>query len=115
MKEFIMNGILWTFAIYGFIEIVKTIVSEITYNQKNTKGIHLVIAVKNVADRIEGLLRPILFKNICERGELPNDIIITDLGSTDETKIILNKLKKDYGNIKIIDWKDCKELLEKDQ
>lgn len=114
MIDFIINGVLWTLAIYGLIEIVKTVMFEVTYTKKNTKGFHFIIAVKNVGDKIEGMLRPILFKAVCDRGELAEDIIITDLGSTDETKVILNNLKKDYGNIKIIEWKDCKDLLEKE-
>ena len=40
------------------------------------------------------------------------DIIVTDLNSTDDTMKILNKLGKDYDNIKVTNWKECKEVID---
>ena len=41
-----------------------------------------------------------------------NDIIISDLGSTDNTKEILEKLQEDYKFINLLDWKTCKDLID---
>ena len=43
------------------------------------------------------------------------EIAIVDLGSTDETKTIISKLKQEYGNIQLMDWKECKEMIEKEE
>ncbi len=115
MKEFILNGILWTLAIYGLIEIIKTISFHFTYHPAKTKGMHFIIAVKNIGERAEGILRPILFRNICENGKDMREIAIVDLGSTDETRTIISKLKQEYGNIQLMDWKECKEMIEKEE
>ena len=40
------------------------------------------------------------------------DYIIGDLDSTDDTMKILNKLSKDYDGIKVINWKECKEVID---
>ena len=40
------------------------------------------------------------------------NIIAVDLNSTDETKKILEKLSNEYENIKVSNWKECKELFD---
>jgi len=40
------------------------------------------------------------------------DVIVVDLNSTDETKEILEKLSDDYDNIKLSNWRECKEILD---
>ena len=46
MANFILNSLLWTFAIYGFIEILKTILKFNTYKIKSSDGIYLALIVK---------------------------------------------------------------------
>ena len=113
MQEFIPNAILWTLALYGLIEIAKTIRYYFARTKFKQDGIYLIIAVKNQEEKIEGVLRSILFRFIYGKEENINDIIVTDLGSTDNTPIILEKLGKDYDSIEILNWKECKELIEK--
>ena len=64
MENFILNSILWTLAIYGAIEILKTIINIYTYKNLNPDGIYIIIAVKNQANKIEGFLRNFLFRII---------------------------------------------------
>ena len=113
MFDFILFGILWTFAIYGFIEVLKTIYFVLVHTKLKSDGIYLILAVKNQEEKIEGVLRSILFRFIYGKEESINDIIITDLGSTDNTPVILEKLGKDYDSIEILNWKESKELIEK--
>lgn len=113
MLEFIMFGIIWTLAIYGFIEIIKTIYFYLIHTKLNSNGIYLIVAVKNQEEKIEGVLRSILFRFIYGKEESINDIIVTDLGSQDKTNDIIEKLGRDYNSVKILNWKDCKELIEK--
>ena len=61
MLDFILNGIVWVLALYGFIEIVKTIYYACVYSKIKTEGIYFIIAVKNQEEQIEGFMRSILF------------------------------------------------------
>ena len=113
MLDFILFGILWTFAMYGFIEIIKTIYYSFMHCKSRNEGIYLILAVKNQEGKIEGFLRSILFRFIYGKEENIDNIIVTDLDSTDDTLEILNKIKKDYEIIEVLNWKECKEVIEK--
>ena len=39
-------------------------------------------------------------------------ILVADLGSTDQTKEIVDKIGMDYNQIKSLNWKECKEIIE---
>ena len=73
--ELILNTIFWTLAIYGLIEIVRNIIYLYTYTKLKSDGIYLIIAVKNQEERIEGILRVILFKILYGREEYFKNII----------------------------------------
>ena len=109
--EFIMNIIFWTLAIYGLFEIIKNIVYIFTYTKFQSDGIYLIIAVKNQEEKIEGFMRSILFRVLYGKEEIDN-IIVADLGSSDGTKEILQKLEKDYKFINLMDWDTCKDLVD---
>ena len=53
-----------------------------------------------------------MFKIIYGKEDIIKNIIVIDLNSTDKTKLIIEKLQKEYSQIKILNLKDCKELLE---
>ena len=112
MGDFILNTILWTLALYGLFEIVKTIINIYTYTNLKSDGIYVIIAVKNQENKIEGFLRSFIFRVIYGKEEYIKNIIVTDLDSKDETINILNKLQKDYDCIKVTNWKECKEVIE---
>lgn len=112
MGDFILNTILWTLALYGLFEIIKTIINIYTYTNLKSDGIYVIIAVKNQEEKIEGFLRSFLFRVIYGKEDAINNIIITDLDSKDDTVNILNKLEKDYECIKVSNWRECKEVIE---
>lgn len=112
MLDFIINGIVWTLALYGLIEIIKTIYYICTYTNLESDGIYFIVAVKNQEDKIEGVMRSLLFRILYGKEECIKDIIITDLGSQDRTKEIVEKLAEDYKFINVTDWKTCIDLLE---
>lgn len=112
MHDFILNSILWTLAIYGLIEIIKVCIYTFTYKTIQTHEVCFIIAVKNGEQKIEGILRTILFRMLYGKEEYVRDIIVADLGSTDETKNLLDKLQNDYNNIEVMDWEDCKKKVE---
>lgn len=112
MGDFIFNTILWTLALYGLFEIIKTIINIYTYTNLKSDGIYVIVAVKNQENKIEGFLRNFLFRIIYGKEENIKDIIVTDLGSIDDTSQILNKLQEEYKEIKVTNWKECKEIVE---
>ena len=112
MENFIINSILWTFALYGLFELIKQIIYMCTYTNMKEDGIYIIIAVRNQEERIEGFLRSILFKILYGREEYLKNIIVADLESSDNTKEIAKKMSKDYEALKVISWKECKEIMD---
>ena len=109
--ETVISVIIWTLAIYGLLEIIKNIIYICTYTHLNSKGTYLMVAVKNQEESIECYLRNLLFRIIYGKEEVRN-ILVVDLNSKDNTKKIVEKLEKEYEQINLINWKDCKELME---
>ena len=112
MWNFIINGIFWVLTLYGLFEIIKNIIYICTYTNLKSDGIYVIIAAKNQENKIEGFLRTFLFRVMYGKEECVKDVIVTDLNSSDDTMKILNKLSKDYDNIKVTNWKDCKEVID---
>ena len=112
MENFIINSLLWTFALYGLFELVRQIINIVTYTNMKADGIYIIIAVKNQEERIEGFLRSCLFKLLYGKEEYIKDIIVADLDSTDKTREIVNKMSLDYECVKITNWKECKEIID---
>ena len=112
MADFIINGIMWVLALYGAIEIIRTIIYAFSSINFKSDGIYLIIATKNQEERVEGFVRSILFRLLYGKEDYISEVIVTDLDSTDGTMEILEKMQKDYKEIKVCNWKICKELLE---
>ena len=112
MQDFIVNGVFWILALYGLFELIKNVIYICTYTNLKSDGIYVIIATKNQENRIEGFIRTILFRIMYGKEDYVKDIIVTDLNSTDDTMKILNKLGKDYDNIKVTNWKECKEVID---
>lgn len=110
--EFILQTIFWTLAIYGLLEIIKNIIYISTYTNFKSNGIYLIIAVKNQEERIEGFLRSSLFKLLYGREEELKNVIVADLESTDDTKEIVKKLADEYECLKVLSWKECKDIVD---
>ena len=112
MLDFIINGIFWVLALYGLFEIIKNIIYICTYTNLKSDGIYVIIAAKNQENKIEGFLRTTLFRIMYGKEECVKDVIVTDLNSSDDTMKILEKLSKDYDGIKVVNWKECKEVID---
>lgn len=110
--NFIMNAIIWTLAFYGLFEIIKSIIYISLHTNLNSNGIYLMIGVKNQEKDIEWILRSIVFKILYGKEETIKDIMVVDLDSTDNTKEIIKKLEEECECIKVINWKECKEILD---
>ena len=109
--ETLISIMIWTLALYGFFEIIKNVIYICTYTGLRTKGIYLLVAVKNEEENIEYFLRSMLFKIIYGKEEIKN-ITVIDLNSKDNTRKIVENLEREYEQINLLTWKECKELLE---
>lgn len=112
MENFVLNAILWTFALYGLFELIKQIIYMCTYTNMKADGIYIIIAVKNQEERIEGFLRSTLFKILYGKEEYLRNIIVADLQSKDNTKEIAKRLSKEYECLKVVSWKECKDVID---
>ena len=110
--EFLLNTIFWTLALYGLFEIIKTIIYITIYTKMQSDGIYIIIAVKNQEEKIEGFLRSILFKILYGKEDYLKNIIVADLKSTDKTKEIAKKLSKEYDCLKVLNWRECKDIID---
>ncbi|MBO5348378.1 MAG: glycosyltransferase [Clostridia bacterium] len=112
MLDFILNCILWTLALYGLLDIMKIVKNSYVNKRIESNGIFVIVAVKNQEHQIEGFLRSVIFRILYGKEEYLKKIIVTDLDSIDNTKEILEKISKDYEEIKVITWEDCKKQLD---
>ncbi len=112
MADFLWNMVLWTLALYGLFEIIKSIIYICTYTHFKADGIYVIIATKNQANNIEGFLKNLIFRILYGKDEYVKDIVIADLASKDETREIAKKLSEDYPFLHVIDWKDCKKIMD---
>lgn len=110
--EIILNTIFWTLALYGLFEIIKNIIYISTYTNFKSDGIYLIIAVKNQENKIEGFLRSTLFKILYGKEDYLKNIIVADLKSEDKTKEIAKKLSEEYECLKVISWKECRDIMD---
>ncbi len=72
----------------------------------------MIIGVKNQEKEIEGILRSIIFKILYGKEEQIKDIVVADLNSNDNTKEIIQRLEEEYECIKVVNWRECKEILD---
>lgn len=112
MLEFVLSTIFWTLALYGLFEIIKNIIYISKCTEFKSDGIYLIIAVKNQENKIECFLRSSLFKILYGKEEYIKNIIVADLKSEDKTKEIAKKLAEEYDCLKVVSWKECKDIMD---
>jgi glycosyltransferase involved in cell wall biosynthesis len=62
----------------------------------------LVLIVKDQEETIEGSVRRIVSSDILKKASLDSELIILDMGSTDKTLEVLEKLKNDLECVNIV-------------
>lgn len=111
MLDFIITSLIWILAIYGLFEIIKTIINLFTFTNLKSDGIYMIVATKNQEQHIEMFIRSLIFRLIYGKEDFIKNIIMVDLDSVDDTKKILSNLEKDYDCLKLLNLKDCEELI----
>lgn len=112
MIDFILNTLVYVLAIFGLFEIVKKIIYIMQFTNLNENGIYIIIGAKNQEEKIDGLLRSVLFKIMYGKEEAIKKVILTDLDSTDKTMQKLKEFKGYDESIKVATWKECKDIID---
>ena len=110
MLNFVLSIILWTLAIYGLYEIIKTVINSYLTKKVKLSNAYLVIIVKNGENYIEYLTRKAIIRKVIEKANYIKEIIIIDLNSEDETSKIIRKLEKDYNFIKVLNKEEINKF-----
>ena len=110
--KLILDAVLWFFACFGIIQLVK--LSFATFKRNITEGSYLIVVkVINKQDTIEGILRSIVWDQL-KKGTTPPPILVVDMGSTDDTMAILKRLAKEYSFIHITDKNSYQDYFQGD-
>ena len=78
---------------------------------------HRVI-IKNITFLVFNYSNDVYISNLTKKIKLSEleeylkNIIVADLESSDNTKEIAKKMSKDYEALKVISWKECKEIMD---
>ncbi|MDK2799527.1 MAG: hypothetical protein PWP27_1905 [Clostridiales bacterium] len=116
MVEIIFQSLICFFAVYGVIQMGIQIYDYLYNFQSNNKknDVYIIITVKNQQDTIEGIIRSVVWKSLNNNhgGIVPN-ILVVDMGSTDDTLKILDKLCMEYDFIEIADKEEYIKIMEK--
>ncbi|HEX3027940.1 MAG TPA: hypothetical protein VHT34_01225 [Clostridia bacterium] len=84
-------------AIYGAFALISSITYSIRLRTTNSNtDVKLVLMVRNQENTIEGAVRDIFSKHIVEDITPGEKLAIIDMGSTDQTPDMLEKLEDDY-------------------
>jgi len=97
----IISIILFSFIVWGIPLFFLKKTAEIQFSENGFCNAHFVITTKNAEDSIEGIVRSVAWQisNTSNSSYLSAEVLVVDLGSTDCTFSILEKLAKEYGVI----------------
>ena len=90
-----INIILWILAIFGIIQLFIQSISLRNYQNSTNENTYFILTVLNQEATVEDLIKSVLWS-------MPiNCLKVIDLGSTDNTLMIVEKMQKDYNCIEI--------------
>lgn len=110
----IVNPVMYIMAFYGFISILMSF-RKLFYRGMRLKNgkMRMVLIVKDGEEIIEAVIRSIASGVIPENIASEGDIYIVDMGSSDKTVDILQRLKNMYyNNIEIVTKNDRSKVFD---
>ncbi|MGA9175271.1 MAG: hypothetical protein WBZ33_15040 [Thermoactinomyces sp.] len=93
--------VLWSVALYIVMFFLVKKLSHYFGNYYHNKAVHLVMITKNSQHSVEWMIRSYHVSNKSKRKKA-GKITCIDVGSTDDTLLILERLKQRYPNLEII-------------
>ncbi len=105
--EAVVIVVLSFFAAYGIVQlVVKGMLSLRLRESREDVLTYRVLALKDCEDTVEGLIRSIAWEDIRE------NLIVLDLGSTDETREILQRLEREFDFLCVMTTAEYQVYLE---
>lgn len=99
-----IDALFWFFAIVGAFSLITDFTGFFTALRREENEPCVVLTVKDQQDSVEGQLRSIVWQNLhAQNGGRVPKIVVVDLGSSDATPQILQKIAKDYDFIEVTD------------
>ncbi len=109
MYDGLLFGFICLLAVYGGLALIIGVLEGVRFGpHSRCENVKLILVVKDAGDNIEWIVRS-AFKNDFQGKALSgNSLAVVDMGSSDDTFKILEKLKQEYQYIDIytIDQKD---------
>ena len=100
MTDAIVKTLVTFFAVYGLMGFVREIIDFFFSPKRVYEDLVVVVKVLNSQDTLEATVRMILWKCLSHsHGSFTPNILIVDLGSSDDTPQIAKRLCNDYSFI----------------
>jgi hypothetical protein len=113
MTTVMFDVFVYILALYGAVYLVIGFVDSIRKRFKNeNKSIKFILLVKNQEGCIEGIIRDIFIGNSLGGLITQDSFTVLDMGSTDETLKILEKLKRDYQYLNVLNYEEKNEIFK---
>jgi len=103
MLKAIFEFTVYLFALYGAVILILGTVGSVCRSKScDNLKIRMVLVVKNAENVIEGIVRNVFLGGVLGIVMSQGRLTIIDMGSTDSTQEILNKLKNDYEVLDVL-------------
>ena len=100
MANTVIMTLICIFAVYGMVSFIMNMGAKVMRRgDLAPERIHTAVFFRNRAETAEGCIRSVVWERVfsgCLEGE---DIMAVDMGSCDDTLLILKKLQREYDNV----------------
>lgn len=113
MWKIILQILVYLLAVYGALALSFIVFNSISQRTKPERfKLKLVLLVKDREDSIEWVVRNVFSGSTLRKTMSENKFTVLDMGSTDETWKILNKLKGDYEQMELLNIGEKEKIFE---
>ena len=104
MLYYIIKFLACLLAVYGAFTFISCMIGAVrSRSVSGTSKVRVVVVVRDVEEQIENIVRNAIKAELATRLMSDENVIFVDMNSRDGTFLLLNKLKKDYENIDILE------------
>ena len=113
MLFMLFNVFVYILALYGAVYLIIGFADSIRKKLKNeSKGVKFLLLIKDQEDCIEGIIRSISIENFFTDVISQDRFTVLDMGSSDDTLKILEKLKGDYQYLNVLSLDEKEEIFK---